>query len=290
MSIVPAYKRIFISIIAFILSNMLYAQELSVQVSLGLMNYGGDLQNKVYTLQQSQFSIGAGVMYRINKISIRGKFTYGKVKGDDLHNTQFKTRNLSFASNISEVNLCLQYDFKLLDDNQKFTPYIFAGVGLFHFNPYAFYDSQKVFLQPLGTEGQGLSIYPDKKPYSLTQFEIPIGVGVKYKVSDRIILGLEFNSRFLFTDYLDDVSDKYPDGNELFKQNGQLAVNLSFRGNEIDPGLTFPSGNKRGNASQNDNYYTSSFSFIYVLPQQSLFSGGKKSKRNRSIDCPKDVQ
>ena len=290
MSIVPTYKQIFFCALAFIFSNIIHAQQLSLQISPGLMNYGGDLQNKVYTFQQSNFSLGAGVIYSINKISLRARLTYGKIKGDDLHNTKFKDRNLSFASNIGEASLTLEYDLHLLDETQKFTPYIFAGVGLFHFNPYTFYDSQKVYLRPVGTEGQGLAAYPDKKLYPLTQFAIPIGIGIKYKISDRIILGLEFSSRFLFTDYIDDVSGKYPDENELFKQRGQRAVDLSFRGNEIDPSLQFPSGKIRGNPNHNDNYYTSSFSFIYVLPQGSLFSSGKKSRNYKSMDCPKNVQ
>ncbi|MEO8713188.1 MAG: DUF6089 family protein, partial [Parafilimonas sp.] len=168
MPIITTIKRIFFCALAIIFSNELHAQQLSMQISPGLMNYGGDLQNKVYTFQEANFSLSAGVIYSINKISLRSRFTVGKIKGNDLHNTKYKNRNLSFASNISEASVTLEYDLHLLDEPQKFTPYIFAGVGLFHFNPYTFYDSQKVYLQPLGTEGQGLAVYPGKKNYSLT--------------------------------------------------------------------------------------------------------------------------
>jgi hypothetical protein len=278
-------------VIAFIFHASMHAQEWGVQISPGLMNYGGDLQTKAYTFQQAHLSISAGLIYTIQKFSIRGDFTFGKVEGNDANNTKYKYRNLSFYSNISDVNLILQYDILSLD-NRKFTPYVFAGLGVFHFNPYAYYDSQKVYLQPLGTEGQGLSIYPDRKMYSLTRPEIPYGIGFKYKLTDNILLGFEFRGRYLFTDYLDDVSKTYPDENELFKQRGQLAVDLSYRGNQLDPTRPFPSNGQRGNQGHNDIYYTSSFTFTYIFPERSSYStggGDKKSRKNLHLDCPKHL-
>ncbi len=221
-------------------------------------------------------------------MAIRGGFTYGKIKGSDAANGLFEARNLGFETAISEVNLALQYELFLLDE-KKFTPYAFAGVGFFHFDPYTFYNSEKVYLRPLSTEGQGLSVYPDKETYSLTQFAVPLGIGIKYKLSDRIQIGIEFCSRFLFTDYIDDVSESYPDENALLKERGQLAVDLSFRGDETNPGLTFPSGEGRGNPTQNDNYYTSQISVIYLFPKQGLFGGlgTNQAKKSKVVNCPK---
>ncbi len=255
------------------------------------MNYGGDLQGKSYTFQQANASITAGVLYSINKLSLRTNFTFGKVHADDKI-SGYKPRNLNFTSNISDANLCLQYDFLSLNDDRKITPYIFAGIGVYHFNPYTTYDSAKVYLQPLGTEGQGLSVYPDRKMYALTQFQIPLGIGFKYKVSDQIFIGIEFCTRYLFTDYLDDVSTNYPDENELFKKRGQLAVDVSFRGNELNPSSQFPSNGMRGNPKHNDNYYTSVFSFIYVFSKKSEFnvSGSNHGKKSQRLDCPKHVK
>jgi hypothetical protein len=292
MTVLSYLKRLSSCIIVLFFCSALSAQKLSVQISPGIMNYGGDLQSKVYTFQNAGLSVAADILYNIDKFSIKGGITYGKIKGDDLSSTKYKDRNLNFSTNIIDANLCLQYDFFSINESRKFTPYIFAGIGIFHFNPYTFYNSQKVYLQPLGTEGQGLSIYPDKKIYSLTQFEIPYGIGFKYKLSDQVLIGLEFNSRFLFTDYLDDVSTKYPDENELFKQRGQLAVDLSYRGNEIDPALPFPSGRQRGNPKLKDNYYTSAFTFTYIFPKRSgyIAGGNNQNKKSRRIDCPKGVQ
>lgn len=289
MFTVQAYEKIFFSTVALFFFNLLQAQELSIQLAPGLMNYGGDLQSKFYTFKQADFSISGSLMYRIDNWVFRGGITYGKVKGSDAANALYEKRNLSFESSISEISFCLQYDLFQLNE-KKFTPYIFAGIGYFHFNPYASYNSQKIYLRPLSTEGEGLTIYPKRKFYQLTQLDDPIGIGFKYKVSDHILIGLEFCSRFLFTDYLDDVSDRYPDENTLLKERGQLAVNLSFRGNEIDPSLTFPSDKPRGNPKNKDNFYTSVFSLIYVFQKRSEINGGGYShKKMRSLNCPKKV-
>jgi hypothetical protein len=289
---VKKYPGIVILVFAFIFCPRLHAQELSLQISPGLMNYGGDLQDNTFTFEQANFGIGADLMYRVNHVVIRGGFVYGKIRADDKLSTTYRFRNLSFQSNITELKLCLEYDLFTLDDRHKYTPYVFAGVGFFHFNPYTYNAGIKTYLQPLGTEGQGISTYPDRKVYSLTQFNDPFGIGFKYKISSRILVGIEFCSRLLYTDYLDDVSKKYVDQADLLKAHGQLAVDLSFRGDELDPTLLYPSGRIRGNPKQNDNYYTSAISFTYVFPEHSSFGSryGGSGKRIKGLPCPKKVR
>jgi hypothetical protein len=48
----------------------------------------------------------------------------------------------------------------------SFTPYITIGGGVFSFDPYAYLRGEKIQLRPLGTEGQGSTLYPDRKQYS----------------------------------------------------------------------------------------------------------------------------
>src|SRR5690606_13448162 len=81
----------------------------------------------------------------------------------------------------------------------------------------------KVFLKPLSTEGQGLPQYPDRKPYKLTQFAIPFGAGVKFRVSRNTVLAYEVGLRKIFTDYLDDVSTTYVDQATLLQERGRNA-------------------------------------------------------------------
>ncbi len=122
-----------------------------------------------------------------------------------------RERNLNFHSPIIEVSLVANYSFFDLQIN-KVTPYIFGGIALFGFNPYTFDTTgSKVYLRNLGTEGQGLNIYPDRKPYSLGQVAIPFGGGIRFRVTDNVYLGYEIGLRKVFTDYLDDVSTTYAD-------------------------------------------------------------------------------
>lgn len=259
------------------------AQNLCVQLNIGLMNYGGDLRSEFFTFNQSHLTAGANVMYNVNHFTLRTGFAYGNVEAND----KFTDRNLSFKSSITEFNFCLEYDFFHAEKDSKLIPYVFAGIGFYHYNPFAIYNSQKVYLRPLSTEGEGLSKYPDRKVYSLTNFEDPFGVGIKYKLSTNFLVGVEFNSRLLFSDYLDDVSKKYPDENELFKAKGQLAVDLSYRGNQTNPTQGFPSGRARGNPHQNDNYYTSIITLTYMFPEGGLFSNGSHGRH--SLNCPRKV-
>ena len=72
------------------------------------------------------------------------------------------------------------------------------------------YYSQWIDLQPLGTEGQGTTAYPDRKKYSRTQIAIPMGGGVKISLNDNLNIAFSFSARKTYTDYLDDVSTTYP--------------------------------------------------------------------------------
>ena len=280
------FKYVIACLLFFVFSNSLTAQNFGVYISPGLINYGGDLQQKVYTFSQASFSISGGVLYNINHFTIRGGFTYGKIQGNDSAGA-VPIRNLSFQSQLTEGNLCLEYDvFNLAE--KKFTPYIFAGAAVYSYNPYTYYNGQKVYLQPLSTEGEGLAAYPDRKVYSLTQFAVPWGIGFKYKLTEQFQIGVEFCSRVLFTDYVDDISTNYPDETTLLKEKGQLAVDVSFRGDEHNPSSTYPSGAQRGNPSQKDNYYTSSLSIIYMFSRHEQFANSEgHHKKSKALNCPK---
>ena len=112
-----------------------------------------------------------------------------------------KPRNLSFNSNIWE--LAVQGDFNFFkfvpnNPNYLFTPYVTLGAGVFSYDPYAYLNGQKVFLRPLGTEGQNTK-YQGRKPYSTMALCIPIGAGIKYNISDKLNLTFEITHRLTTT-------------------------------------------------------------------------------------------
>jgi len=261
------------------------AQYLHLAVAGGFSNYLGDLQPKSFTLEQSKSAYSAALLYELSdQFHIRAGIMKAAVSANDKNGLN-KDRNLSFFSDLMEGHLCLEYDvFNLYE--YRYAPYAFAGVGVFSFNPYAVDASgNQVFLQPLGTEGQGF--FRGRKKYSLTQLTVPVGGGIKVAINDDLIFRAELGLRILFTDYLDDVSSTYPDKAGLLLNNGQLAVDLSFRGDEVKPGQAFPAqGAKRGNPARNDYYYCGLVGLSYRLP---ISSGGGAGGRNNKYGCPVNI-
>jgi len=260
-------KGIKLGPLLFLLPIGLHAQAVLVHIGGGFINYGGDLQTKIYTLSQAKGFLQAGMSFKWSSHYIVDySIGAGKVGAKDAasYNIHTQKRNLSFFSNIGEATLTFEYDLFDISGMKNFTPYGFAGVGAFHFKPYA-YDTagNKVYLQPLGTEGQELPEYGNKEFYKQVQFNIPFGVGVKYALSQRVILCGELGFRKLFTDYLDDVSSRYYADTALIgTARGPLAAEMSFRADEI-PGSKVPITSQRGNPKAKDTYYTIMIKVIF---------------------------
>lgn len=282
-------NKLILSVVFFIASINGYSQNTTeLGVFGGISNYQGDLVDKVYMSRFTKAAAGVMLSRSItDRISLRGGLTYTKVTGDDRYNTKtyLQARNLSFTTSITELSLVGEvHTFSMVQ--KRWSPYLFGGLALFHFNPYAFDEiGAKVYLRPLSTEGQGLAQYPDRKPYSKTQVAIPFGGGIKYYLTDNIRLGFEIGLRRLFTDYLDDLSTNYVDEADLLAERGPLAVAYAFRGDEVDPSLTYPAkGDQRGGATQKDYYYLTGLTVSFRLGSGSGYRGFANKSR---LNCPK---
>lgn len=286
-------KRACIFILSLCISNIVFAQRLHIGVFGGLAAYNGDLTDKIFPKKVTNGAIGITANYELtDNIMLRAGYMYTVVGGADRFSkdSALLARNLSFETSVSEFTVVGEYYLLSLYEN-RISPYVFAGLAAYHFNPYAFNGgTDKIYLRPLSTEGQGLPGY-GQKPYSLTQIAIPYGAGVKFAVTDNLHLGLEVGLRKLFTDYLDDVSTNYADPNELLVAKGQLAVDMSYRGDDVgNPG--YPAkGAQRGSAKRNDTYYLTGLHLTYRLGSNSggngIFGGGKRNKN--STGCPVNV-
>jgi len=282
-------KKISLTVLCIILIQFVtIAQPWSLLFSVGTSNYQGDIVDKPYTFNNSRLAVGFGTQYSLSdRLSLKALLHFASVTGDDQDNSKsyLKARNLNFTSGITELGLTAQYD--LLNFNRfNLVPYVFGGIGVYHFNPFT-YDSAgtKVFLNPLSTEGQGLTgISPEIKPYSLTQICIPFGGGLKYRVNEMVNFSFEIGLRKLFTDHLDDLSDKYVDEATLLAQRGPKAVSLAYRGDELksNPG-TYPTvGTTRGGVKSKDWYY---FTTITASFQLSSLSNNFRYNKS-SMRCP----
>ena len=266
-------------------------QRLHITAFGGFANYSGDLQTKRLTLDQSHGAFGLGVKYDVtNHFAARVGFNFGRLEGNDKKNDGLlRARNLNFQTSVLEGNLLVEYTILDLSE-RKFSPFIYAGLAVYHFNPFT-YDTlgNKINLQPLGTEGQGLAQYPDRKPYNLTQFAIPFGAGLKLRVSDNVVLSYEIGLRKLFTDYLDDVSSTYVDGTLLGQARGQKAVEMAYRGGELKDGdPVYPAdGTVRGGKFKDWYYFTGVGISIGINSGNRPFSGGRS--RYGNTGCPTNL-
>ena len=269
------------------------AQSFRLHIGGGFENYIGDIQQKRLSFNQINGMYSFGASYDINdRLAIRIDYSNGKVEGDDKKSgsTRITKRNLNFKSNIQEVSVMGEYSWAN-DYTGPFVPYVFAGVGVFKFSPYTLDSAGRtVYLHELSTEGQGLKKYPDRKVYKLKQLNIPFGAGIKYNFTEDIFCSLEGGIRKLFTDYLDDVSTSYPDRASLLAEKGQLAVDLSYRADEVPPyNQSFPKGGSQRGNKDKDWYYFAQFRISFRLkwndPSGGSFRNSGKSSLRR-LGCP----
>lgn len=266
-----------------------YAQQPALEAGLlgGVTYYSGELDPQLLGVIPGDMHPAGGFFLRLNTTphtAVRLSFLQGKVSADDANarNQELVNRNLSFSSDIQELGLTFEYNLFGLRGKAHsfFSPYVFGGIAVFHFNPQAKYQGEWVALQPLGTEGQGSATYPDRKPYSLTSTAFPIGAGVKMTISPRISFGVETGLRYTLTDYLDDVSTTYPVFDKA-ESGGALTVALSDR---ILTDHSFEAGSfhTRGNPDTKDWYYFAGFSFSWHFDKA---KSGRYALSGKGVKC-----
>ncbi|MBK6730400.1 MAG: hypothetical protein IPG60_05340 [Bacteroidetes bacterium] len=232
----------------------------------------GDGQAFLHDLDMQSIAPAFSFIYReeiIPNFGFRTNLTYTILRGNDAYseNESRNERNLSFKSNVWEATAMLEYSlFRFSGRDRKFfTPYVFAGGGLFYFNPKAQYNDYWIELQPLGTEGQGLPQYPERQKYSRVQTVLPFGGGVRFLSNFGWVFGAELTWRLTSTDYLDDVSTSYPNTDYFFQNydlaTATLAANLSDR---MDRDIT-PEYGQRGSADHNDTYFMGMLTATYHI-------------------------
>lgn len=294
--------------------------------NVNALNYYGDLApvNRAASTDVSFTRPGFGfeVGYKFHAYAaFRASFNWGRLKGDDLSSYQSNeeevkwqaryARGLSFRNDIKEVSAGFELYFLPNYGGPNVRPpinaYLFIGGAIFHHEPRGLvpdlnYQSggteappqagEWVKLRELGTEGQNLDDGGYGEVYLPISFAIPIAIGAKLRLPGPFDAGVELGYRFVFTDYLDDVSTNYV-GLERF--DDELARVMSDRssepvsawtGEERDNSVVnivqtdFPNGENyffsgyvgggndgeiRGNPDNNDMYFVTSLKIRYII-------------------------
>ena len=225
----------YICIFSFIFIN-LYCINLNAQYKpnqeLGILFGTGYYIGEINNIHFNNSRAAGGITYRKNfdrRFSFKSSALYTNIYSSDnpdgLSLSEAETlygigniptninRNLHFRSDIIELSGQIEFNFLPYETGNSlypFSPFVYTGISLFTFNPKSeASDGQWYALQELGTEGQGTTAFPSRKPYSLTQLSIPFGGGIKIGVSDNFNVIIEYGLRKTFTDYLDDISMTY---------------------------------------------------------------------------------
>ena len=292
--------------IGFIITNATGQHYWSFGAQVNVANYFGDLNPWTqYVGADPKFTRPSFMIHATRKfgrrIHVRANFGWARLRGDDfLSAAVFKpehqpryARNLHFRNDVKEFGITGIFDIfpssrrtvvrtksprargRMIRERVRWTPYIFAGVGLILHNPRAktpeSLGGEWVALQPLGTEGQQTGLPQYQAPYSLVQPVFPVGIGVRWKLNQRIDIGVEMGLRITLTDYLDDVGGNYPVAADLQSDlaramsNRTLETTSAVFGTERAVVIRAADGEIRGNSNENDMYLITGFHVYYIL-------------------------
>lgn len=217
-----------------------YAQKLEAAILGGVSYYYGDIVNYSFQPESLKPATGMFLRYHISpSFSIRANAMYCRIFGADSNlkysnDTKWqKERNLAFYSDIYELSGMLEYNF-IADENKgrtvrnRFIPYMFAGFGVFSFEPKAIHPitGDPIALRPLKLDGSS---------YSPIAYAMPLGAGLRCYLNKNWQVGIEIGMRFTTTSHLDDIdgASLYPNPEMLASDDARIMV--SRNKNSMNP-------------------------------------------------------
>jgi len=165
--------------------------KMEVGAGIGLLSYQGDFNDALFKNQQPMASLLLRRMWN-PYMGLRLAASYGQIKGfsNDVktYYADYQTNSYDFKKSLLDVSLTYEYNFWPYGTGadyrgaKRLTPFVFLGLG----GTYAKGDGNNVFTA-----------------------NVPLGIGVKYKLADRVNLGIEWAMHFTLNDKLDGVKDPY---------------------------------------------------------------------------------
>ena len=179
---------------------------------IGMVYYQGDFSSGLFKNLQPMFTVLA--KYRFDpRRAVALNVSYGQLKGssEDVKTYYPLTTTYDFKSKVADVGLRLEYNFWPFGTGYEYrgakrlTPYVAIGLGM-------------TIAKAEGKSAMGVNM--------------PIGVGVKYKIGDRLNLAAEWAMHFTSSDELDGIKDPYGiKSSGLFKNTdcySHLRLSLSY--------------------------------------------------------------
>ena len=183
-----------------------------------------------------------GVQVFVSKVitpmfSLRTNLSIGKLKGDDSKYAvpgYRQQRNFSFKTPVFEISELLVADLlknNFVGQSLRLSPYLFAGVGLSFLEIKR--DWSRFNAEYFGTEASTIQGLADDAQHSLPKTipVLPLGIGIRYALSNRISLNAESSYRFTFTDYLDGFSQAADPSRKDSYQTHSVGIIYQFQKN-----------------------------------------------------------
>lgn len=245
-------------IFGFLICSNTLAQTHELGLGIGNSFYFGELNDgNLYRLTRPAFA--GFYRYGINtRWALKTALSTTTLQGADSlsSNAANRDRNLSFKTPIIELSSQIEFNFlpfALARFDLPFTSYMCFGFAMFYYNPQAAIGSRMYELRKLGTEGQGMMPNAEKA-YNQFAGAFIMGTGIKWKLSKRLAMGLEFAMRRTFTDFIDDVSGKYPDPKYYRNPERNPALLISSKNKEDAADMFTLANRQRGNPRTKDWY------------------------------------
>lgn len=200
-----SFQRLAILILLLVFSFGMRAQEYKYEIGgiAGASFYMGDA-NKTAPFKNPNPALGGVFRYNANfRVAFKGNLAWAKVTGstEGLENVFPNNAQVKFDRNVIDLGGQMEFNFFPYSDKyaymntRRLSPYITFGLGV-----------------TVATGGNGTFVGPN----------LPLGVGVKYKVKNRVNLGCEFTVRKLFGDNFEGNSaldNPYNLGSDWLKNN-----------------------------------------------------------------------
>ena len=227
------------SFFLFINIASILAQQYEFGIVAGGGNYIGDIGREYYFYPNK---LGGGIVFKrtVNQwFSFRINLNYFQIsaKDSEAESVGRRVRNFSTETQIINFNMGVEYNFIArnpflqLQSIHKITPYFFTGIGLGSYTG-NFYQNNK---SEIDFNGANLNI--------------PMVLGLKYKVSPHFLIALEAGTYYFLTDNLDGTGSYYGNEDRLIRIGAIPTTNIH----------------------SNDWYSFTSISFIYSFGDLSCY-------------------
>lgn len=217
---------------AMFVANFSFAQiesKYNIGLSAGTFIYQGDLTpSAMGSFKTPGFVLGVNGSRKLTSVLwARLDLNFGQLKGDDAAYSKpayRQQRAFAFTAPVTELTLSAVY--QPLGNNRKLSPYLFSGIGLSFVRiqrDYSRFNATYFETEPavaIGLTQDSAHRLPRTIPV------LPVGVGVNYRLSDKLSLYAEASYRVMSTDYLDGYSQSV---NPAHKDNySHYAVGIRF--------------------------------------------------------------